>query len=78
MPDVAADPYAALNVPLLYLSDVDPFTLNDATQGVQIFGGVGSGKTSGSGRALAHAYLNAGFGGVVLCAKADEADLWRR
>lgn len=33
------------------------------------FGSIGSGKTSGSGQALALAYLRAGFGGLVLCAK---------
>lgn len=42
-----------------------------------IFGGTGSGKTSGSGRALATSFLAAGFGGLVLCAKPDEPGLWR-
>ncbi len=42
-----------------------------------IFGGTGSGKTSGSGRALATSFLAAGFGGLVLCAKPDEPALWR-
>jgi hypothetical protein len=42
-----------------------------------IFGGTGSGKTSGSGRALALSFLGAGFGGLVLCAKPDEPTLWR-
>ena len=37
----------------------------------------GSGKTSGSGELLARKYLQAGFGGLVLCFKTDEADLWR-
>ena len=74
----AADPYAILQTPLLRFSGTDDFTLGDGTQGVAVFGGVGSGKTSGSGRAFAHAFLEAGFGGLVLCAKADEADLWRR
>ena len=36
-----------------------------------------SGKTSGSGELLARKYLKAGFGGLVLCFKTDEADLWR-
>jgi hypothetical protein len=45
---------------------------------VQIFGGIGSGKTSGSGAALARAYLKAGFGGLVLCAKKDELETWQR
>jgi hypothetical protein len=42
-----------------------------------IFGGTGSGKTSGSGRAFARSFLLAGFGGLVLCAKPDEPALWR-
>lgn len=52
------------------------FLLRDACEGVQIFGGIGSGKTSGSGAALAKAYLRAGFGGLVLCAKKDELATW--
>jgi hypothetical protein len=68
----------ALDTPLLRLSAGDVFTLRDAFQGVCIMGGIGSGKTSGSGQALAGAYLRAGMGGLVLCAKPEEADLWRR
>ena len=37
----------------------------------------GSGKTSGSGKHLARKFLQNGFGGLVLCFKTDEADLWR-
>lgn len=54
----------------------DVFTIRDACEGVQIFGAVGSGKTSGSGSALAHAYLANGFGGLVCCAKPEERELW--
>ena len=42
-----------------------------------IMGENGSGKTSGSGELLARKYLKAGFGGLVLCFKTDEAALWR-
>ncbi len=63
--------------PLLSLGG-DPWRIKDACEGVMIFGGTGSGKTSGSGRALATAYLEAGFGGLVLCAKPDEPELWCR
>ena len=45
-----------LDQPLLRLSASDHFSLRDAVQGVHIFGGIGSGKTSGSGKALAAAY----------------------
>ena len=55
----------------------DALTLADAKTGVLITGQTGKGKTSGPGRLLAKAYLRAGFGGLVLCAKIDEADLWR-
>lgn len=67
-----------LDTPLLQLSRTDRFTLRDACQGVHIFGGIGSGKTSGSGKALASAYLRAGMGGLVLAAKPEEVDLWLR
>lgn len=63
--------------PLLQLSKKDVWTLNDAYMGAVIIGGTGSGKTSGSGRALALSYLRSGFGGLVLCAKPDEAALWQ-
>jgi NAD(P)-dependent dehydrogenase (short-subunit alcohol dehydrogenase family) len=63
---------------LLWFSGADGWTLDDAYMGAFIFGGTGSGKSSGSGRALAHAFLRAGFGGLVLCAKPGEAELWTR
>lgn len=56
----------------------DTWTLADAFQGVCIFGENGSGKTSGSGALLARKYLAAGFGGLCLCFKTDESDLWRK
>ena len=65
-----------LDTPLLALSDRDSFTLRDACAGVHVFGGIGSGKTSGTGHTLAGAYLRAGMGGLVLCAKPEEVDLW--
>lgn len=63
--------------PLLNLSKKDVWTLQDAYMGAVIIGGTGSGKTSGSGRALALSFLRSGFGGLVLCAKPDEAALWK-
>jgi hypothetical protein len=65
-----------LDAPLLHLTRHDPWTLRHACAGTHIFGANGSGKTSGSGRAVAHAFLANGFGGVVLCAKPDEARRW--
>src|SRR5450432_1454255 len=52
------------------------WSLNDAFQGTQVFGGTGSGKSSGSGQALARAFLKANLGGLVLTAKTDEAAQW--
>jgi hypothetical protein len=68
--------YAALETPLLALSPEDHWMIQDAFEHTLIFGGTGSGKSSGSGRALAHSFLQAGFGGLVLCAKPEEADRW--
>lgn len=59
-------------------NDADVWRIRDACEGVLIFGAVGSGKTSGSGSAIARAYLQAGFGGLVLTAKPDEARRWVR
>lgn len=67
-----------LDNPLLYLSPADPLTIRSLCEGVQVFGGTGSGKTSGSGAALARAFLRAGFGGLVMCAKPEERRLWER
>lgn len=64
--------------PLLAMSKRDFWTLEDAYAGTFICGGTGSGKSSGSGRTIAHSFLRAGFGGLVLCAKPDEANTWRR
>ena len=64
---------------LLRFSDdpKDSWTVDDAMKGISIFGGTGSGKTSASGRTLALKYLDEGWGGIVLCAKPDEAGLWK-
>ena len=63
--------------PLFLFNGTDAFTPRQAFEGVQIFGGIGSGKTSGSGATLAKAFLRAGFGGLVLCAKKDELATWQ-
>ena len=69
-----------LDYPLVKFSD-DPkdfWTLRDATKGTFISGGIGSGKSSGSGKTFAKSFLKNGFGGVVLCAKPDEKESWLR
>ncbi len=68
-----------LDTTLIKFSDSDQwshFTTRDAVEGVQIFGGIGSGKSSGSGRLIALKYLEHGFGGLVLTTKPDERKLW--
>ncbi len=67
-----------LDAPLVRLSQRDNWTIRDAVAGTHIFGGNGSGKTTGSGQTLAKAFLRAGFGGLVLCAKPDERENWER
>lgn len=63
--------------PLLTFGEFHDWTLNDAYMGTQIFGGTGSGKTSGSGAAIARSFLRQGFGGLILSAKPDELELWQ-
>ena len=74
----ADPPITNLDYPLLKFSQnpKDWWTIRDAVRGVQIFGGIGSGKSSGSGKSLAKTYLKNGFGGLILCAKPDEKDNW--
>lgn len=62
--------------PILDFGRGQVWTLNDAYQGTQVFGGTGSGKTSGSGAAIASSFLHQDFGGIVLTAKPDERALW--
>ncbi len=69
-----------LDQALLEITDKEgtsTWTIRDAVEGVQIFGGIGSGKTSGSGRMLALKFLSHGFGGLVLTAKPDEKEMWQ-
>jgi len=66
-----------LDSPLVQLSEHDSWTVRDAFEGTMVFGGTGSGKTSGSGHTFANAFLNAGFGGLVLTAKPEELGEWR-
>ena len=68
-----------LDTPLLQFSPCDPWTIADACEGTQIFGATGSGKTSGSGAAIARAFLRAGFGGLILvCKEQDGVETWKK
>ena len=67
-----------LDYPLIEFSDSqeDIWTLRKAVEGVQIFGGIGSGKSSGSGQTIALSLLKAKYGGVILTSKVDETLRW--
>jgi hypothetical protein len=56
----------------------EALSLGDSFRGFQIFGSTGSGKTSGSGKAVAEAFLKSGYGGLVLVVKNDEVENWRK
>jgi hypothetical protein len=66
------------DTPILPLGGNAPdLLLRHCYEGCIVFGATGSGKTSGSGAALARGFLQAGLGGLVLCAKPDEAERWQ-
>ncbi len=65
-----------LNSPLCHFSDSDNWTVGDSCEGTIVFGATGGGKTSGPGQTLAKAMMRKGYGGLVLCAKADEPPTW--
>lgn len=80
---IPAEPSDPLDEPVTCFRDADrkvehPWSIRDACEGTQIFGATGSGKTTGSGRHLATRMLAKGFGGLVLCAKSDEAENWHK
>lgn len=54
----------------------DWWTVDDAIKGTAIIGATGSGKTTSSGKTIAKQFLKQKWGGIVLCAKTDEAALW--
>jgi hypothetical protein len=65
-----------LDRPLLFFGE-EPLTLRACCEGILITGSTGSGKTSGSGAAIAKSFLRNGFGGIVTCCKPDEPEIWR-
>ncbi|MBV9506857.1 MAG: hypothetical protein JO323_17830 [Acidobacteriia bacterium] len=67
-----------LDKPILALSDSDVLTFRHLVEGgVLITGGLGSGKSSTSGKALAMGMLRAGLGGLILTVKSDETLHWK-
>jgi hypothetical protein len=69
-----------LDTPLIEFpsqSGTNYFTIRNAVEGLGVWGGIGAGKSTGSGRLLALRYLTAGFGGLVMTAKPDELQVWK-
>ncbi|HEX2839350.1 MAG TPA: TraM recognition domain-containing protein [Phycisphaerales bacterium] len=69
-----------LSMPLFSWCDgeVEVFDLSAATCGLHCWGVTGSGKSAGTISAVAHAYLNNGFGAVFLTAKPTDAATYFR
>ena len=63
---------------LVQWNNAEPWTIGDSFEGVQVFGDTGSGKTSTSARVLSAAMLRAGYGGLVLTVKPEDAAQWQR
>lgn len=63
-----------LDMPVLDLGNGDVATGRDLATNVLITGQTGGGKTTGPGRSILTGVGKMGAGGIVLCAKASEAD----
>lgn len=66
-----------LDTPLLKLNAKDVWTARDSHNGAICYGSIGSGKSSGWGRASSGALLRANYGFLVLCAKPEEVEFWK-
>lgn len=68
-----------LGILLINLAREDAYTARMATENILVTGSSGAGKTTGSGRMLAHALLGTARAGMLICAaKADEVALWEK
>lgn len=78
LPQVVTPGRFSLDRPLLHLSahPADNWTVADSFEHALICGATGSGKSSASAASLAHAFLRAQYGGIILCAKPTEAENW--
>jgi hypothetical protein len=66
-----------LDTPLYRFSELDLWTVRDSFEGTLICGSPGSGKSSNSGKNIAHAFLKTPtMGGLILTAKAEETPTW--
>ena len=64
--------------PILQLSDEDFWSLEDAAAGLQIVGGTGSGKTSGSLQTVCKTYMAQGYGALILTVKPEDATQYQQ
>lgn len=62
---------------LVMFNEYDGITLRQCFEGMITFGTSGSAKTSTTAHMFAHAFMDSGFGGLVLTAKVNEKDQWR-
>lgn len=67
-----------LDRPILTWSTGDKFTVAHLLRSCWIAGAIGSGKTSGAGRALAKAILECGAGIIVFGSKPEDLSMWMR
>lgn len=63
---------------LVMFTEYDGMTLRQLFEGTLTLGTSGSAKTSTTAHMFAHAFMDAGFGGLVLTAKVEEKNQWRQ
>jgi hypothetical protein len=68
-----------LDTPVVAFTPVDSATLRNTCEGTLVLGAPGSGKSTTVGRQYAKGFLSIPtMGGLVMVAKAEEVDIWKR
>jgi hypothetical protein len=62
---------------LIKWNNSEPWTIADSFEGTQVWGDTGSGKSSTTAKLLAASMLRAGYGGLVLTVKPEDAEEWK-
>lgn len=62
---------------LLQLTPSSRLTTRGALEGIHVWGGIGSGKSSAVAYSLAQAFLRSGMGGCVTVAKPTDVEMWK-